>query len=441
MAILRQLERSAGAGDRPATPRSWRGRTPSWKEFQPRLGLRLRRRRRRAAPSIRGGYGIFYDQLFQNLTLFSLSQSGPEIFSTLLNLTNTAVGVGQLASFRYGVDPLPAPPPAGLLDPARPARSAASTIPNAEEPYVQKLSIGFQQALGHRLVALERLRPHPRLRRAALPEHQPAHRERLQPGVSGLDARPPRCCLRGVNSRYFDRAFVAAGHAGQPARADQHVHDDQRVEVRQLDDDASAAARAAASVSVSYVLARSRSWGGQPTASYSGNGIAIDPENQFIDGECGPDAARRAPPRRGQRGARAAVELPGRADLPVRERAAVLAQHRLRHRRRRARDHRPALRGRRSRRPCSPCAATPPRSARSTRSAARRSRVNSQRGGFVVNPDGTVEEVQRPLLQRRPAGHEERSTSAAHAVQASTPTSTTCSTPRTCTSAATAVWA
>jgi hypothetical protein len=37
-----------------------------------------------------------------------------------------------------------------------------------------------------------------------------------------------------------------------------------------------------------YVLASSRSWGGQPTASYSGNGIAIDPENQFKEEEFGP---------------------------------------------------------------------------------------------------------------------------------------------------------
>jgi hypothetical protein len=40
--------------------------------------------------------------------------------------------------------------------------------------------------------------------------------------------------------------------------------------------------------SISYVLANSRAWGGQPTASYSGNGIAITPEDQFRDQEWGP---------------------------------------------------------------------------------------------------------------------------------------------------------
>ena len=99
---------------------------------------------------IRGGYGIFYDQIFQNLTLFSLSQSGPEIFSTLLNLTNSAVGVGQLADFRYGVDPLPAPPPPDFSHPAGRVASDASTTPTSKEPYVQKWSIGFQKAIGTR---------------------------------------------------------------------------------------------------------------------------------------------------------------------------------------------------------------------------------------------------------------------------------------------------
>jgi hypothetical protein len=40
-------------------------------------------------------------------------------------------------------------------------------------------------------------------------------------------------------------------------------------------------------MSLSYVLGSSRAWGAQPTASYSGNGIATTPENQFREGEFG----------------------------------------------------------------------------------------------------------------------------------------------------------
>jgi hypothetical protein len=66
-------------------PEKLRRTTPSWTEFQPRLGFAW-------DPTgagrtvIRGGYGIFYDQLFQNLTLFSLTQTNPVLYQTILNL-------------------------------------------------------------------------------------------------------------------------------------------------------------------------------------------------------------------------------------------------------------------------------------------------------------------------------------------------------------------
>jgi hypothetical protein len=41
-------------------------------------------------------------------------------------------------------------------------------------------------------------------------------------------------------------------------------------------------------LSASYILANSRAWGGQPVASYSGNGIAVTPEQQFQEQEWGP---------------------------------------------------------------------------------------------------------------------------------------------------------
>ena len=83
--------------------------TPGFKEFQPRLGFAWDPKGD-GRTVIRGGYGVFYDQIFQNLTLFSTQQSNPTIYQTVLQLVNDSVGVGQLANFRFGVDPLPAQP-------------------------------------------------------------------------------------------------------------------------------------------------------------------------------------------------------------------------------------------------------------------------------------------------------------------------------------------
>lgn len=258
--------------------------TPSWLEFQPRLGFAYDLNGD-GRTVIRGGYGLFYDQLFQNLTLFSLSQSGPEIFSTLLNLTNTAVGVGQLANFRYGVDQLPAtPPPDYTILPT--GSFGRINDPTAREPYVQKASAGFQRALGTTWTLAS---DYVHTRGSNEPRYQVINPriERVcnaaYPGSSPSDPR----CVRGVNSRFFDRAFV---NAGLPANRLEQINMFSTTNSSRYDSwTTTVRGRLKNSLlSLSYVLASSRSWGGQPTASYSGNGIAIAPENQFAEGEWGP---------------------------------------------------------------------------------------------------------------------------------------------------------
>jgi hypothetical protein len=258
--------------------------TPSWKEWQPRIGFAYDLRGD-SRTVLRGGYGIFYDQLFQNLTLFSYSQSGPEIFSTLLNLTNSAVGTGQLAGFRYGVDQLPAPPPPDYT--VLPAGSFGRiNDPDATEPYVQKLSIGFQRALG---TTWSLASDYVHTRGTNEPRYQvinPRIEKVCNPAYPGSTPADPRC-VRGVNSRYFDRAFV---NAGMPANRLEQINMFATNNESRFDSlTTTVRGRFRNSmVSLSYVLANSRSWGGQPTASYSGNGIAIAPDLQFAEGEWGP---------------------------------------------------------------------------------------------------------------------------------------------------------
>ena len=387
MVILQQLNdprAQAIAGNAEKLART----TPSYKEFQPRLGFAWDLGGR-AVTVIRGGYGIFYDQLFQNLTLFSLSQSGPEIFSTLLNLTNSNVGVGQLAAFRYGIDPLP-PPPTPDYSILPDGAFGRINDPNAQEPFVQKVSLGFQHALTPNWSLTSDyvytrgsdeprfLNVNPRIESICNPAY---------PGAT-LD---PGLCQRGVNSRYFDRAFVAAG---MPAnRLEQINMFATNNESRYQGWTTTVRGRIGRSmVTASYVLSGSNSWGGQPTASYSGNGIAVDPDKQFIAGEWGPTRLDE----RHRFVASAVYEVPWNIQV------APIIQYA-------------------SARPYSLntgfdvdgdglatidriCANVNPADAFAVKGNATALRalntpgcaqttVNSQRGGFVVHPDGTVEEV------------------------------------------------
>jgi hypothetical protein len=187
------------------------------------------------------------------------------------------------------------------------------------------------------------------------------------------------------------------------------------------------------------VLASSDSWGGQPTASYSGNGIAVDPLNQWNEEEFGPTRLDE----------RHRVVASAVIDLPWGFQAAPFLQYA-------------------SSRPYSLntgfdvdgdglttidrlCAGADPAAVFAVRGQTPALRalnpvgctqapVNQQRGGFVVNSDGSIDEVSGRYFNID-VRVTKTSTSAPARASSSTPTSTTCSTPRTCTSAATAGWA
>ncbi len=385
--ILRQLNEpraQALAGNADKLERT----TPSWKEFQPRIGFAYDLGGN-AKTVVRGGYGVFYDQLFQNLTLFSFTQSGPEIFSTLLNLTNSAVGVGQLANFRYGVDPLPAPPPPDYSVLPTGAFGRIND-PDAREPFVQKLSIGFQHALTPSWSVTS---DYVYTRGDHEPRYQvvnPRIENICNPAYPGSTPGSSRC-PRGINSRYFDEAFVAAG---LPANRLEQINMFATNNESRFHGWTTTlrGRKGRTTLSASYVLAGSHSWGGQPTASYSGNGIAIVPENQFKEGEWGPTRLDE----RHRFVASAVIDMPFDVQL------APIVQYA-------------------SARPYSLntgfdidgdglatldrlCAGVDPAAVFAARGNAtalralnpvgcRQIGVNTQRGGFVVNPDGSIDEV------------------------------------------------
>jgi outer membrane receptor protein involved in Fe transport len=254
--------------------------TSGYKEFQPRIGFAWDIHGT-GQTVVRGGYGIFYDQIFQNLTLFAKQQGNPTIYQTVLDLVNSSVGVGQLATFRFGVDPLPAP---AAVNNTQLEFGGFGRIndPTLQDPYVQKWSIGVETKLGQNYVLSSDYVHTIGLHENRVQNINP--RIRLTcPAGSAVTAS----CPRGGNTRFFDVAFVAAGlGAGRLEQINMFTSTN-----RSLYDSWATTLRRRTRhtlFSASYILSSSRGWGGQPTASYSGNGIAVTPENQFRSGEFGP---------------------------------------------------------------------------------------------------------------------------------------------------------
>lgn len=260
--------------------------TASWKEFQPRLGFAW-------DPTgsgkhvIRGGYGIAFDQVFQNLTLFAAQQSNQTLYQTLIALANSTPPpnpTGPLATFRFGMDPLPAPRP-GLTD-LEFGGFGRINDPQMRDPYAQQWSIGwawefapdyafsvdYYHVLGIAEPRVQNINP--RIRRVCDPSF---------PGSNPTDAR----CVRGANTRFFDAAFEATGLGAGRLEQTNMIGTTNRSTFDSLNFLLRKRFSRNFLFQTHYILSLSRSWGGRPTSSYSGNGIAITPENQFLPGEFG----------------------------------------------------------------------------------------------------------------------------------------------------------
>ena len=265
--------------------------TSSYKEFQPRVGFAWDIYGT-GQTVVRGGYGIFYDQIFQNLTLFAKQQGNPTIYQTVLDCVNSSVGTGDLSTFRFGIDPLPTTACPGLpatpVDITQLANGAVGRIndPHLQDPYVQKWSIGVETKLGQNYVLSSDYVHTLGLHENRVQNINPRIRSICDPAFPGSTPASP-LCVNAANTRYFDKAFVDAGlPIGRLSQINMFTSTN-----RSLYDSWATTLRrrtAHAFFSLSYILSSSRGWGGQPTASYSGNGIAITPEQQFAPGEFGP---------------------------------------------------------------------------------------------------------------------------------------------------------
>jgi len=123
------------------------------KDFSPRVGFAydLTGAGRHV---LRGGYGLYFGNVFQNIPLFMEQMSNPTVFQTVLSLTSpgdSVPGTGlTLGQWQYGVSPLPTiPPPSATL-----AQGSVGRLmdPDYRNPVTEEFNIGYSWALNQNSV-------------------------------------------------------------------------------------------------------------------------------------------------------------------------------------------------------------------------------------------------------------------------------------------------
>src|SRR6266566_4916061 len=103
---------------------------------------------------LRGGFGLYYGNVFQNIPLFMEQMSNPTVFQQGISLSapsDIVTGTGiPLGSWRYGVDPLPViPPPSAQL-----ATGSVGRLmdPDYRNPVTEEFNVGYSWALNQNSV-------------------------------------------------------------------------------------------------------------------------------------------------------------------------------------------------------------------------------------------------------------------------------------------------
>ncbi len=94
---------------------------------------------------LRGGYGLYFDQINQQ-PFGDISSQTHRPLNVVSTLVNTAIGVGQLANYRFGIDPFPPQPTNG--DELAPGSLGQWIGSNVVDPRVHHMHIGYAHELG-----------------------------------------------------------------------------------------------------------------------------------------------------------------------------------------------------------------------------------------------------------------------------------------------------
>ncbi len=105
---------------------------------------------------VRGGYGLYFGQSFENIPLFMIQQSNNTVFANTYSIScagPTDTTCNQLvpgtniplSNYRYGIDPAPVIPPASHN--LAPGSTGRLMDPRYRNPYTQQVNFGVQYAL------------------------------------------------------------------------------------------------------------------------------------------------------------------------------------------------------------------------------------------------------------------------------------------------------
>ena len=266
-------------------------RTSDWKEFQPRVGFAWDITGT-GKHLLRGGYGIARDQIFQNITLWSIQQTQPTIYQAVFDQIGSAPpGMGCVppgggvdpCSFVFGKTPLPQPPPA-TTDLAFGA-TPRITSPTITDPWSQQFGVGYAWQINNDYAFsadyVHILGTH----EERVLNQNPTIKTVCDPNYGGNPDNPR--CVNGIGTRLMDYAFEQTGvGAGRFNKLYDYSTNN-----RSFYDGINLQIRKRMSKNFMFqandVISWSRSWGGFPVASYGGSGLAITPQAQFLPNEFG----------------------------------------------------------------------------------------------------------------------------------------------------------
>ena len=123
------------------------------KDFSPRIGFAYDLTGA-GKHVLRGGFGLYYGNSFQNIPLFMEQQANPTVFQTVLSLSSptdsvpgTALTLGQ---WQYGVSPTPTLP--GALSQLTDGSVGRLIDPNYRNPVAEEFNLGYSWALNNNSV-------------------------------------------------------------------------------------------------------------------------------------------------------------------------------------------------------------------------------------------------------------------------------------------------